>query len=251
MLLQLGTNAAGNTAVDLISDIVNDDDDSASHLGREVSLDQHVSDVERWVRTFSRNVGLPSSIADDLALAARWHDIGKADPRFQQMLHGGSPVRAAASTQLLAKSRADASDRAAREQARERASYPSGYRHEVLSVAMLESDKSALAHAHDPELVLHLVASHHGWCRPFAPAVDHGPSMLVELSLEHCQFTTMRPTGFRGPIRTSLIDTGFLRNVTAGGRWLGSKHSCVSPTIVQARRARIVRNSSEHKMGAS
>ncbi len=197
--LQVDLEATGDVSEDRTSDIVNDDDDSASHLGQEVGLHEHLGDVERWVRAFSKNVGLPGSIADDLALAARWHDLGKADRRFQQMLHGGSPVRAAASTQLLAKSRADASDRAAREQARQRADYPSGYRHELLSVALLESDKNAIAQAHDPDLVLHLVACHHGWCRPFAPAVDCGPAMVVELSVDRCHFVSDAAHGLSMP----------------------------------------------------
>ncbi len=174
--------------IDFTDDVVSDDDDSASHIGREVSLVAHLGDVDRWVRAFAKNLGLPQPIADDIALAARLHDIGKADPRFQRMLHGGSAVRAAASTQLLAKSRADAGDRAAREQARQRANYPDGYRHELLSVAMLDGDRSRLARAHDPELVLHLVGSHHGWCRPFAPGVLSGPSLEVQLTLDGEQY---------------------------------------------------------------
>jgi CRISPR-associated endonuclease/helicase Cas3 len=174
--------------VDSTSDIVSDDDDSASYIGQEVALTQHLGDVERWARNFAKNLELPRDFADDLALAARLHDIGKADPRFQQMLHGGSAVRTAASTQLLAKSRGDAGDRAARKQARQRSNYPEQYRHELLSVAMLGANAQSLAQANDRDLVLHLVGSHHGWCRPFAPAVAHGPSMDVEFSLDGIRY---------------------------------------------------------------
>src|SRR5690606_27514307 len=105
--------------VDITSDIVNDDDDSASYIGREVTLEQHLDDVERWARTFAENLGLHADLSQDLALAAVLHDIGKADPRFQQILHGGSAVRMAANDALLAKSSGEARDRRAREQAHE------------------------------------------------------------------------------------------------------------------------------------
>ncbi|MEI9936247.1 MAG: type I-U CRISPR-associated helicase/endonuclease Cas3 [Pseudomonadota bacterium] len=174
--------AAFQQGLDGTSDIVNDDDDTASYIGREVALEDHLEDVDRWVRSFAKNLHLPEDLISDLALSARLHDIGKADPRFQQMLNGGSPVRAAASNRLLAKSRGDAGDRLAQQQARERSGYPTGYRHELLSVAMLQTNADALRRASDPELVLHLIGSHHGWCRPFAPPVHHGPPLSVSFS---------------------------------------------------------------------
>ncbi|MCG8554935.1 MAG: hypothetical protein MJD61_06550 [Proteobacteria bacterium] len=82
--------------------------------------------------------------------------------------------------------------RAARKLARERSRYPGGgYLHAVQSVAMLQAQLGALTNclqrvdaAKDPDLdlVLHLVASHHGECRPFAPVlIDESP---VEVSLD-------------------------------------------------------------------
>jgi CRISPR-associated endonuclease/helicase Cas3 len=88
--------------------------------------------------------------------AARLHDLGKSEPRFQAMLHG-DPV-AAALGPVLAKSglRRLADLRAAYAQS----GLPTGFRHELASLA--------LADEADP-LVRHLVATHHGYGRPWFP----------------------------------------------------------------------------------
>lgn len=166
------------------SDIISDDDESASFIGVEVTLERHLADVGAWVKRFAVNLSLPDDVTEDLGCAAVLHDIGKADPRFQQMLAGGSEVRLALQEALLAKSGGESRDRAARQLARVRAGYPNGYRHELMSVAMLEHALVSLAPGRDHDLVLHLVASHHGWCRPFAPATDPGPSLEVQMVLD-------------------------------------------------------------------
>lgn len=160
---------------------ISTEDDTASFTGTELQLDVHCADVKHLAELFARRLGLPAPLVRDVALAAWLHDVGKADQRFQQMLVGGSEVRLAALEAPLAKSAAPAQDAAARREARRRAAYPDGYRHELLSVAMVIRSKDALAAASDPELVLHLVGSHHGWCRPFAPLLDDSRSLQVRL----------------------------------------------------------------------
>ncbi|WP_437623234.1 type I-G CRISPR-associated helicase/endonuclease Cas3g [Sorangium sp. So ce1151] len=160
------------------------EDDGASYTGVEVTLREHLGGVASWARRFAEQCGLPLEVARDVALAARWHDAGKVDPRFQRMLHGGSELRAAVAPEPLAKSALVAADRAARAHAFKRSGYPQGSRHELASVALLEAEACAplLGQAVDRDLVLHLVASHHGWCRPFAPVVvDSEP---VELAMD-------------------------------------------------------------------
>ena len=164
------------------SDLLTEDDDS-SFRQREVTLATHSADVQDLARRFGRAVGFADEITEDLALAAWFHDVGKADPRFQRWLVGGSEVRAAILTEPLAKSALPPGSASQRRLARVRAGYPAGYRHELLSLAMVEEHSDALSRAHDRELVLHLVASHHGWCRPFAPPIDHPDDLGV--SLDH------------------------------------------------------------------
>lgn len=165
--------------------------DDSSFVQEARSLSDHSSDVKTWAQRFATNLGLEKALADDVVRAAYFHDLGKADPRFQRWLCGGSEVALARQTELLAKSKMGPQDRQVREQARRRAGYPRGERHELLSAALLAGSE-ALAGAADPELVLHLVASHHGWCRPFAPPLDPPEAVAVDVTLggAHFQGTT-------------------------------------------------------------
>lgn len=147
------------------------EDDRASFTGVEVSLQRHMHGVGTIAMESGRRVGVGADREVDLELAGCWHDAGKADPRFQRMLHGGSEFRAVTAREPLAKSAVAMRGRAARERARERAGYPRGQRHEVTSLAMIEDARALGERARDWELVLHLVASHHGRCRPLAPWV--------------------------------------------------------------------------------
>lgn len=137
---------------------------------KKVNLFEHLAGVEEFARRFATRAGLPSELCDDFALAARWHDAGKQDSRFQAWLHGGDVFKARLAPEPLAKSEGQ-STRAERERARSRSGYPKGARHELLSVRLLEQAASELNAAHDRDLVLHLIASHHGHCRPFAPVI--------------------------------------------------------------------------------
>jgi CRISPR-associated endonuclease/helicase Cas3 len=150
-----------------------DDDDASSQASEPLRLDQHLTDVESWARNLGHLAGLPGALVDALALAGRMHDLGKADPRFQALLRGGNRL-GAPRNELLAKSAAMLTGAAAR-RARERSGYPDGGRHELLSLALLDAQEQVLTEATDrgldADLVRHLVASHHGRCRPFAPVV--------------------------------------------------------------------------------
>lgn len=158
---------------------VSTEDDGGSAAGVEVPLDEHMQGVKSYAGQFAERCGLPTTLVRDVELAARWHDAGKIDPRFQRWLRGGSPLAEVAPTPL-AKSNVVINDLAARRRARARSGYPVGMRHELASLSLLEAAPELLRDATDKDLVLYLVASHHGWCRPFAPVVeDAEPVELV------------------------------------------------------------------------
>lgn len=165
-----------------LSELVTEDENS-SFRGIEVTLAEHSTDVKTYARRFADALALPDPIRADLELAGWLHDIGKADPRFQRWLVGGDEIRDAMRAELLAKSKLPSGNRRKRVAARRKAGYPPGYRHELLSLAMAEASGELLRGAHDRELVLHLVASHHGWCRPFAAPLDDAEDLAV--AFEH------------------------------------------------------------------
>jgi CRISPR-associated endonuclease/helicase Cas3 len=153
------------TDVEVPSDAVTEDDESArSTKRRRVLLSDHSAGVRDRAQDFATKAGLRSDVVDDVALAAYLHDAGKAHPAFKRWMYGGDEL--AATGPALAKSDRVVLERAARA----RADLPHGARHEAASV------RFALAHpafgrAHDPDLVLWLIGTHHGWGRPFFPAV--------------------------------------------------------------------------------
>lgn len=166
------------------------DGDDSFHAGRAVSLSRHSADVEAFAREYAMRCGLGSWLAEHVALAAWLHDIGKADRRFQLMLRGGSEIEYFKDETPWAKSAMPPGAREAHQLAQRKSGYPRGARHEMQSIAMLDGQMAALTERlekrdsskkPDLDLVLHLVGSHHGYCRPFAPVViDEAP---VDVSL--------------------------------------------------------------------
>ena len=171
------------------------DEDDTYSATVEVPLEDHLDGVAWWAVRFADGAGLSHDMQRDLELAARFHDVGKADHRMQAMFHGGSFWAAAASDTLLAKSAQLPASRRETVRARETCGYPVGFRHELVSVRLMESAAGLLDAASDRDLALHLVASHHGHGRPFAPVVEDPDPVDVELPLFGYSMKTSSRTG--------------------------------------------------------
>jgi CRISPR-associated endonuclease/helicase Cas3 len=139
-------------------------DDEISRAGEAVSLKEHTADVREEAVRFAQE--LVPEFVEMFGTVADFHDAGKADVRFQAMLHGGDRMAAAYSPKLLAKGAvlAGTSFRTANE----RSGLPADFRHELVSLHFAKAGCGAHA---DLERILHLIGSHHGYCRPFAPLV--------------------------------------------------------------------------------
>ncbi len=141
------------------------DESSASE---PVFLDRHLADVKEATEGYVKGLDGLNGAGRALVRAAEVHDYGKADPRFQALLHGGAPAAARFAPKLLAKGAVARQSAAARKAQWKRSGLPDGFRHELVSLLLVGGDSGVA----EDELVLHLVATHHGRCRPFAPFVD-------------------------------------------------------------------------------
>jgi CRISPR-associated endonuclease/helicase Cas3 len=148
------------------------DDDESTFTDRPITLSRHSTGVSELVADFATHVGLPDDCVSDLKLAGLWHDAGKADLRFQRWLHGGSEFKALVQREPLAKGTVKRGGRREVREARERAGYPKGARHEVMSLALMDVAAASLADtATDWARTQYIVATHHGHCRPLVPWV--------------------------------------------------------------------------------
>nr|VTP00247.1 CRISPR-associated nuclease/helicase Cas3 [Mycobacterium riyadhense] len=153
-----------------------------SFIGHAVPLEAHCNGVGELASQFAAACGVPDHLRQDLGLAGRLHDLGKADPRFQTWLCDGDEIAMIRAGTLLAKSADSHRDKRQRDLARRRAGYPVGMGHSLLSVALTLSSPQVLDTAHDRELVLHLIASHHGHCRALPPPQPDPAPVDVELT---------------------------------------------------------------------
>ena len=147
------------------------------------SLVSHTNQVAEFTLKYADALGLVGQ-KEAITCAARLHDCGKADPRFQAMLIQGPVGAAYALPALLAKSDSIPNSAWGRELARQRAGLPKGFRHEMLSVLLVSQPAAqstlppSCPHA---SLALHLIASHHGFARPFAPVVSDEDPPAIQL----------------------------------------------------------------------
>ena len=122
------------------------DEDSRSVQPRAQRLDEHAEQVAAQARRIAERLRLPAAEVEAMECAARLHDDGKAASRWQEAMNAplcGGPyakTKGGGNWRLL-----------------------EGYRHEFGSLR--KAEKMSLPSA-TRDLILHLVAAHHGNARP-------------------------------------------------------------------------------------
>ncbi len=131
------------------------DSDGSKTNQRAVALHVHTADVVERIQQIVASLPLSEEVKEALILAARWHDLGKARRLFQRVLGNLHPDWV-----LLAKSGGKTNEF-------------TEYRHEFGSLldTLQEAEFQSLQQrSEQQELILHLIAAHHGRGRPhFAP----------------------------------------------------------------------------------
>lgn len=158
-----------------------DESDARSQADEKgISLVHHSADVETVARRFATRC-LPVSLQKAPIVAAPAHDLGKLDRRFQAMLQGGDEA-AVDTSPPLAKSPNLPTSKAHRTATEEDLRLPRGFRHEMLSLQLAEHLGLLGASDASTDLALHVIASHHGHARPFAPCVEDPAPPGIDLA---------------------------------------------------------------------
>lgn len=112
------------------------------------TLSFHLDRIAGDMNRISEALHLEPKLKEALELAARWHDRGKDRAVWQRYACNPEPHMP------LAKSTKYLNWRAL-----------GGYRHELGSLLEAAADEHIRAHS-EADLILHLIAAHHGWARP-------------------------------------------------------------------------------------
>ena len=158
-----------------------DDDDARSEAPKSVSLAAHCVQVADAAGKLACAC-LGDNAAPVTKAAGDWHDTGKLDPRFQDMLRANAP--ADDNAEPLAKSPDKPRSREQAKVIRETSGLPDDFRHEMFSTQLAEQFCKSKLSPEDRELLLHLIASHHGHARPFAPVCEDEQPPAIEGHLD-------------------------------------------------------------------
>ena len=124
-----------------------------TYTQRKIFLEDHQHDVAARVEKIACVVGLKEDFAEDVVFAARHHDDGKSDSRFQSMLGGLKSEKSLAKSEVRTRQETKI--------ARQRSGLPQGWRHEQMSVALVANER-AQGKLECSDLALRIIGCSHG-----------------------------------------------------------------------------------------
>ena len=133
--------------------------DDPAAAARWQELDEHLIWAEREAAGIVEKIGLKAeapALAEAVVIAARWHDRGKDRPAWQRAIGNPPPRKGEA---RMWKPWAKSGQRGFDETA------CGAYRHEFGSLREASEAPTIRSHP-ERDLILHLIAAHHGWARP-------------------------------------------------------------------------------------
>lgn len=141
-----------------------EEDERLTAIGCPVLLERHLCDVEDAARALCERLACNPVEKEAVGTAARWHDVGKAHPAFQGMIHRSFDEPESAAGRLWAKS--------PKRDVRPRYVFVEGgkevershFRHELASMLAWLEHRSGRTEI-DADLVAYLILAHHGKLR--------------------------------------------------------------------------------------
>ena len=140
------------------------DEDGKAVLSRPQLLQDHAEQTAGHARRIAERLKLPAALIHALTTAARLHDEGKAAPRWQEAMNAPKDEQG----RPFAKTTGGGNPRLLE-----------GYRHEFGS--LLKAEREDLPRE-TRDLILHLIAAHHGYARPLIrhDGCEEGPPSQLE-----------------------------------------------------------------------
>lgn len=224
---ETGWDATSTSAVDPVASGADDslapldeaigDDPATFGRGRWVSLSEHLGDVRQELELLLKNLGgagLSEPEARTVVAAGRWHDLGKVHAVFQDTLARSAGTEAAPTDEApWAKSARPGGARHSRPH----------FRHELASaLALLDIGPQILDADLDLNLVIYLVAAHHGRVRMSIrsyPGEETTDDQRIALGI--CQGDGLPELEVDGvTVPASTLDLGSMDLGHEGGSWV-------------------------------
>ena len=173
-------------------------DQPQSTSAKPQSLEDHLNETKDVAERITRDMGLEKNLRDAIIMAAKYHDVGKAHEHWQDCMQVELEKRPLAKTG--------------------RKHIPlnmHGFRHELASTIKCASKKDIINHK-ESDLILHLIAAHHGWARPCFK-----PNHIIEDKNGETEKIVKRYSSLQK--RFGAWGLAWLESIVRGSDWQASK----------------------------